>query len=378
MTKTLTEIVTELRELFPTMSDEKIAELALGQNKKSNFSGVTVSELLIPIREIYWEKELKRLRAKKKSDGSMNLKDTSTYRVYDNHWKRLESKFGDKDIASLKANDVVKVALLAEEDSIKHWNSINITRQQKGLPLKEFTGANAYNACVDAISVVFKYAIDEELITLNRTHSVKRKEIDPPKRHGLTNAQIVELLDTAASGGNDPVLDHLIMWTQVETGARMSGILKLQLGDVDTKRQTITLVEKRSKKRVQPVTRELMENLMRLAGSRGARVRTDSVFRYLPNKDGISSPLTSKRFETLWKRLGQTLPWVASQGISSHYLRHTVLTWVDRVAGHSVARAYAGHSAGDTTDFYTSVGFSEIVDAHGLITGTIHPTQIQE
>ena len=378
MTKTLTEIVTELRELFPTMSDEKIAELALGQNKKSNFSGVTVSELLIPIREIYWEKELKRLRAKKKSDGSMNLKDTSTYRVYDNHWKRLESKFGDKDIASLKANDVVKVALLAEEDSIKHWNSINITRQQKGLPLKEFTGANAYNACVDAISVVFKYAIDEELITLNRTHSVKRKEIDPPKRHGLTNAQIVELLDTAASGGNDPVLDHLIMWTQVETGARMSGILKLQLGDIDTKRQTITLVEKRSKKRVQPVTRELMENLMRLAGSRGARVRTDSVFRYLPNKDGISSPLTSKRFETLWKRLGQTLPWVASQGISSHYLRHTVLTWVDRVAGHSVARAYAGHSAGDTTDFYTSVGFSEIVNAHGLITGTIHPTQIQE
>ena len=378
MTKSLTEIVTELRELFPTMSDEKIAELALGQNKKSNFSGVTVSELLIPIREIYWEKELKRLRAKKKSDGSMNLKDTSTYRVYDNHWKRLESKFGDKDIASLKANDVVKVALLAEEDSIKHWNSINITRQQKGLPLKEFTGANAYNACVDAISVVFKYAIDEELITLNRTHSVKRKEIDPPKRHGLTNAQIVELLDTAASGGNDPVLDHLIMWTQVETGARMSGILKLQLGDIDTKRQTITLVEKRSKKRVQPVTRELMENLMRLAGSRGARVRTDSVFRYLPNKDGISSPLTSKRFETLWKRLGQTLPWVASQGISSHYLRHTVLTWVDRVAGHSVARAYAGHSAGDTTDFYTSVGFSEIVNAHGLITGTTHPTQIRE
>ena len=378
MTKSLREIVTELRELFPALPDEKIAELALGQTKKGNHSGVTVSELLKPIRKIYWEKELKRLRAKKKSDGSMNLKDTSTYRVYDNHWKRLESIFGERDIAELKANDVIKVALLAEEDSINHWNNINTSRQQKGLPLKEFTGANAYNACVDAISVVFKYAIDEELITLNRTHSISRKEIDPPKRHGLSSTQIVELLDTAASGGNDPMLDHLIMWTQVETGARMSGILKLQLGDIDTKRQTIMLVEKRSKKRIQPVTRELMENLMRLASTRGAKERTDSVFRYLPNKDGISNPLTSKRFETLWKRLGQTLPWVASQGISSHYLRHTVLTWVDRVAGHSVARAYAGHSAGDTTDFYTSAGFSEIVSAHSLITGTIHPTQVQE
>ena len=161
MTKSLTEIVTELRELFPALPDEKIAELALGQTKKGNHSGVTVSELLKPIRKIYWEKELKRLRAKKKSDGSMNLKDTSTYRVYDNHWKRLESIFGERDIAGLKANDVIKVALLAEEDSINHWNSINTSRQQKGLPLKEFTGANAYNACVDAISVVFKYAIDE-------------------------------------------------------------------------------------------------------------------------------------------------------------------------------------------------------------------------
>ena len=59
MTKSLIEIVTELRELFPALPDEKIAELALGQTKKGNHSGVTVSELLKPIRKIYWEKELK-------------------------------------------------------------------------------------------------------------------------------------------------------------------------------------------------------------------------------------------------------------------------------------------------------------------------------
>ena len=157
----------------------------------------------------------------------------------------------------------------------------------------------------------------------------------------------------------------------------MSGILKLQLGDINTKKQTITLVEKRSKKRIQPVTKELMESLIRLAKLRGATISSDSVFRFLPNKQGVSKPLTSKRFETLWKRLGKSLPWVAAQGVSSHFLRHTVITWVDRIAGHSVARAFAGHSASDTTGFYTKADFLEIVNAHSVITGTAHPTQIE-
>ena len=291
--------------------------------------------------------------------------------------KRLEALFGQKDISELKASDVVEVALLAEKECIEYWEEVNKSREQRGLPLKEFTGANRYNACLDAISVVFNKAVEQELIPANRTHTIPRKEIDSPKRHGLTKIQIEELLETALSGGNDPILDHLILWTQLETAARMGGILKLQMRDLDTQRQSITLVEKRSKKREQPVTKELMESLIRFAKSRGAEQLSDSVFRFLPNKNGVSSPLSSKRFETLWKRMGKSLPWVSAQGISGHYLRHTVLTWVDRTSGHSVARAYAGHSAGDTTDSYTKVGFAEIVNAHSSITGSFHPLQME-
>ena len=377
MNSSLKDTVKELREIFPNLSDLDIAELALGQNRGKKGSGVTVSDLLVKIRKTYWDNELKRLRAKKKPDGTINLKDTSTYRVYDTNWKRLESLFGQKDIADLKASDVVEVALLAEKECIEYWEEVNKSRELRGLPLKEFTGANRYNACLDAISVVFNKAVEQELIPANRTHSIPRKEIDSPKRHGLTKIQVEELLETALSGGNDPILDHLILWTQLETAARMGGILKLQMRDLDTQRQSITLVEKRSKKREQPVTKELMESLIRFAKSRGAEQLSDSVFRFLPNKNGVSNPLSSKRFETLWKRMGKSLPWVSAQGISGHYLRHTVLTWVDRTSGHSVARAYAGHSAGDTTDSYTKVGFAEIVNAHSSITGSLHPLQME-
>jgi integrase len=63
------------------------------------------------------------------------------------------------------------------------------------------------------------------------------------------------------------------------------------------------------------------------------------VLRY---RDG--RPLTSRRYDHLWARLGQRLPWVAAQGVSTHWLRHTTLTWVDRHFGYGVARAYAGHT----------------------------------
>ena len=159
MNSSLKETIQALREACPNLSDMELAQLALGQPREKKNAGVTVSDLLVKIRKTYWDNELKRLRAKKKPDGTMNLKDTSTYRVYDTNWKRLEALFGQKDISELKASDVVEVALLAEKECIEYWEEVNKSREQRGLPLKEFTGANRYNACLDAISVVFNKAV---------------------------------------------------------------------------------------------------------------------------------------------------------------------------------------------------------------------------
>ena len=51
-----------------------------------------------------------------------------------------------------------------------------------------------------------------------------------------------------------------------------------------------------------------------------------------------------RRYDHLWNRIGEHLPWVATQGISTHWLRHTTLTWVERHFGYGIARAYAGHT----------------------------------
>jgi integrase/recombinase XerC len=78
----------------------------------------------------------------------------------------------------------------------------------------------------------------------------------------------------------------------------------------------------------------------------------------------------------LWKRLGAHLPWVASQQVSTHWLRHTTLTWVERHFGYAVARAYAGHnSRGDagTTSTYVRADVHEVAAALAALTGEQHP-----
>jgi integrase/recombinase XerC len=55
-------------------------------------------------------------------------------------------------------------------------------------------------------------------------------------------------------------------------------------------------------------------------------------------------PITTRHYDHLWTRLGKHLPWVATQQISTHWLRHTTPTWVERNFGHAVAKAYAGHT----------------------------------
>jgi hypothetical protein len=57
-------------------------------------------------------------------------------------------------------------------------------------------------------------------------------------------------------------------------------------------------------------------------------------------RDG--QPITYRRYDHLWHRIGRQLPWVAAQQISTHWLRHITLTWVERNFSYAIARAYAG------------------------------------
>jgi integrase len=77
----------------------------------------------------------------------------------------------------------------------------------------------------------------------------------------------------------------------------------------------------------------------------------------------------------MWKRIGQRLPWAAAQCVSTHWLRHTTLTWVERNFGYGIARAYAGHtdSTGPATTTYIKADLQAVATALAALTGQPDP-----
>ena len=140
--------------------------------------------------------------------------------------------------------------------------------------------------------------------------------------------------------------------------------------DLDVHNGLTCLAEKGGTQRWQPITLHLAHRLADHARARGAVLPTDALLRY---RNGRA--LTSRRYDQLWKRIGQQLPWVAVHGISTHWLRHTTLTWVERHFGYGIARAYAGHtdSTGPATTTYIKAQLHEVATALSALTGQLHP-----
>jgi integrase/recombinase XerC len=190
-------------------------------------------------------------------------------------------------------------------------------------------------------------------------------------RTALGDERIVQLVEAASTTGNDPELDALLLRLHIETACRRGGALGLRPRDLDVQQCLILLREKGGTFRWQPISPTLMTYLRRHATERGA---TDEA-QLLRYWDGRL--VTRRRYDYLWGRLGKILPWVAVQQVSAHWLRHTTLTWVERVFGYGVALAYAGHAEtpndAGTTARYVKATLEEVATALSALTGEPHP-----
>jgi len=180
-------------------------------------------------------------------------------------------------------------------------------------------------------------------------------------------SSLTEIHHAAATTGDDPALDTLLLRLHVETACRRGGALALRPQDLDPDQCLIFLREKGGTVRWQPVSPTLMTHLAQHAAERHAG-RHDQLLRYAAGR-----PITRRRYDHLWTRIGEHVPWVATQQISTHWLRHTTLTWVERNFGYAVAHAYASHTdgAGDgsATSTYVRASVQEVAAALADLTG---------
>jgi integrase len=234
-------------------------------------------------------------------------------------------------------------------------------------------GRSATEHLISALRCLYKRAVADGIITeaANPAAKVAKPARLSSTRSALADERIAELVATAATTGNDPELDALLVRLHIETACRRGGALALRPMDLDVDQCLILLRERGGTFRWQPVSPTLMQYLQRHSLQR--RVPGDGqLLRYANGK-----PVTRRRYDYLWERLGKILPWVARQQVSAHWLRHTTLTWVERVFGYGVALAYAGHAEtpndAGTTARYVKATLEEVATALAALTDEPHP-----
>jgi len=283
-----------------------------------------------------------------------------TRRVYGTYWNRVIQAWGPRPVTSVTALEISQLAEQVKASVVERRNA-------RG-------GRGAAEHLIAALRCLYKHAIADGILTEDQNPAAR---VPKPRRlrstrRALPDNRLEEISQVAASTGDDPALDALLLRLHTETACRRGGALALLPEDLDPEQCLIRLHEKGGTLRWQPVSPTLMSHLLAHGESRGGLGTCQRLLRYASGR-----PITSRRYDYLWRRLGRELPWVATQQVSMHWIRHTILTWVERNFGFAVAQAYAGHEdhgrGGRAMATYVRAGLPEVATALAALTGEPHP-----
>nr|BFE56482.1 hypothetical protein GCM10020063_010080 [Dactylosporangium thailandense] len=281
-----------------------------------------------------------------------------TRRAYLTYWRRVRAHWGQRRLDEPTASEIKQLAELTRTAAIVRSNSRS--------------GRSAAEHMIAALRCLYRHAIDDGLLpeSANPALRVPKPRRLESTRRALTDAQLASITGVVCATGNDPDLDTLLMRLHIETACRRGGAIALRPIDLDVEQCLIRLREKGETVRWQPVSPTLMQHLIEHNRQRGGG-HNEQLLRYRNGR-----PITRRRYDYIWQRVGQRLPWVAAQGVSTHWLRHTTLTWVERNLGYAIARAFAGHTGRNdagTTSTYVKADIHEVATATAALTGEPHP-----
>jgi integrase/recombinase XerC len=234
-----------------------------------------------------------------------------TRRAYGTYWNRVVEPWGDRRLDEPAPSEIRQLMTLIKANAVQRRNS-------RG-------GRSSQEHLVGALRCLYRQAEDDGLIGKkdNPASKVEKPRRLPSTRRAIADTRLAEINQVAATTGDDPELDTLLLRLHTETACRRGGALALRPRDLDPDQCLVLLREKGETVRWQPVSPTLMARLAEHGQERHAPA-DGQLLRYANGR-----PITSRRYDHLWARLGRQLPWVATQGISTHWIRHTILTWVE-------------------------------------------------
>ncbi len=213
-----------------------------------------------------------------------------TLRAYRPYWKRTVEQWGDRRLDEPTPSEIKQLVAYVKANAVQRRNS-------RG-------GHHAAENLTSALRCLYQRAVDDGLIDEkdNPARKAGKPRRLPSTRRALDDARLAEINQVAATTGDDPELDALILRLHTETACRRGGALAIRPQDLDREQCLVMLREKGETFRWQPLSPTLMAGLVRHAGERHAP--PGGRLRY---RDGRQ--ITDRRYDQLWVRIGSELPW---------------------------------------------------------------------
>jgi len=187
------------------------------------------------------------------------------------YWNRVTDQWGSRRIDEPTPSEIRQLVQHVRANVVPRRNS-------RG-------GRSAAEHLIAALRCMYKHAEEDGLISRdeNPARKVEKPRRLPSTRRAVADKRLTEINHAAASTGDDPELDTLLLRLHTETACRRGGALALRPSDLDPEQCLILLREKGETVRWQPVSPTLMAVLLGHAAERHARPSGDrSVCRQAP------------------------------------------------------------------------------------------------
>lgn len=275
-------------------------------------------------------------------------------------------RFGDTPLGDLSASDIARF----------------IHDQVQNAARNEGFSTSKAEAMTTAFRSLEAWAIQQPEWHFPTVGHLLRLEIirDPDARRALEPDELLDTLELLPTLCPDPLLVRVGLQLFRETAVRRGTSFALEIGDLrlgtlDPERLLdidhrpdhdvyIKAPIPKSRRRADlRITRPLAAALLSVHERNPAEPK---LLKY-----GNGSPIGANFWHAQFQRLDAERPWAAEIDMGPHYLRHTTLTDVERIAGTAVSRRFGTHapSARDAHRVYTKASRTEVFAVHRLLFG---------
>ena len=220
-----------------------------------------------------------------------------------------------------------------------------------------------------AIRMLHRFLAEEGIRSDDPTGDLEGIRVPAGLPKPLAEDEVISLLDAVVGGDPVSLRDRALLELLYATGARISEVVGLSVGDVSVEHRSARLFGKGAKERLGPVGRTALAAYEQWMGPSGRHHLEPARWARRGDADAVFLNRRGARLtrQSAWAvvRTYGTRAGIAPGRLSPHVLRHSCATHLlDHGADLRVVQELLGHASVSTTQGYTKVSNERLVDAY--------------